>query len=55
MHPIEEKVYKFDNHKLRCYVCGDDSAKPIVINQYPLCKQCDDKGWLHKSFSVISK
>ena len=55
MHPVEEKVYKFDNHKSTCYVCGDDSTEPTVINQYPLCKQCIDKNWLPKTFMLIAK
>ena len=55
MHPIEEKVYKFDNHKKSCYVCGDNSDQAIVANQFPLCKQCQDKGWINKSFTVIAK
>jgi hypothetical protein len=55
MHPIEEKIYKFDSHKKTCYVCGDNSDEATVINEFPLCKQCHDKGWLHKSFTIIAK
>ena len=55
MHPIEEKINKFDNHKKTCYVCGENSDDTPVINHYPLCNECHNKGWLTKPFTVIAK
>ena len=55
MHPIEEKVYKFDMHQKTCYVCGDNSNEDTVINQFPLCKNCSDNKWPNKSFTIIAK
>jgi hypothetical protein len=36
-HQIEERLYKLDELKRTCYVCGEDSTRPIVTNQFPLC------------------
>ena len=41
-------------HKKTRY-CGEDSGKPTVINQYPLCDVGLSKGWKNKSFSIIAK
>ena len=54
-HPVEEKMHNFDNHKSTYYVCGDDSKAPTITIQYPLCKHCMDKIWLHKTFTLIAK
>jgi hypothetical protein len=36
-HPIEERLYILDELKRTCYVCGENSTRPIVKNQFPLC------------------
>lgn len=44
-----------DQHKKTCYHCGEDTGKPTVINQYPLCDDGLNKGWKHKAFTIIAK
>lgn len=55
LHPVDEKVYKLDQHKRTCSQCGDESNNPIVSNQFPLCVTCHEKGWPFKAFTVIAK
>lgn len=55
LHPVDEKVYKLDQHKTTCSQCGDHSLNPTVENQFPLCSPCKEKGWKLKAFTVISK
>lgn len=55
LHPVDEKVYKLDQHRRTCYQCGDNSSNPVVANQFPLCTICHEKGWPLKAFTVIAK
>ena len=55
LHPVDEKLYKLDQHKKTCSQCGDESLNPTVSNQFPLCTPCHEKGWPIKSFTVIAK
>ena len=45
MHPIEEKVYKFDNHKKNPVMFAETIQINQFVNQFPLCDQCQDEGW----------
>ena len=44
LHPVDEKLYKLDQHKKTCSQCGDESLNPTVSNQFPLCTPCHEKG-----------
>ena len=44
-----------DQHKKTCYHCGEDTGKPTIANQYPLCDIGLSKGWKNKSFTIIAK
>ena len=44
-----------DHHKKTCYHCGEDTGKPTIANQYPLCDVGLSKGWKNKPFTVIAK
>ena len=44
-----------DQHKTTCYHCGEDTGKPAVVNQYPLCDVGIGKGWKNKAFTIIAK
>lgn len=48
-------MYLLNHHKKTCYHCGEDTDKPTVINQYPLCDVGLSKGWKNKSFTIIAK
>ena len=37
------------------YHCGEDTGKPTIANQYPLCDIGLSKGWKNKPFTVIAK
>ena len=49
------QIYLLDHHKKTCYHCGEDTEKPIVTNQYPLCDVGLSKGWKNKSFTITAK
>ena len=55
LHPVDEKVYKLNQHRRTCSQCGDNSSNPVVANQFPLCTMCREKGWPLKAFTVIAK
>ena len=55
LHPVDEKVYKLDQHKRTCSQCGDNSLNPIVANQFPLCTMSHEMEWPFKLFPVIAK
>lgn len=44
-----------DQHKTTCYHCGENTGKPTVINQFPLCDVGLSVGWKNKSFATIAK
>ena len=44
-----------DQHKTTCYHCGENTGKPAVLNQYPLCDTGIGKGWKNKPFTIIAK
>lgn len=48
-------MYLLDQHKTTCYHCGEDTGKPAVVNQYPLCDVGIGKGWKNKAFTIIAK
>ena len=48
-------MYLLDQHKTTCYHCGENTGKPTVLNQYPLCVIGVGNGWKNKSFTIIAK
>jgi hypothetical protein len=63
-HPIEEKLYKLEECKKTCYVCGENSTEETVTNQFPLCTKvsnyiihyysmCHTQQYQYDIFSIV--